>query len=105
MLRSWLAKGFQDFHGIPAARMASLRWNEELAYLAKMNVLQCFLHRDLCRNTAKYKNVGQNVGYTYSHTYLEYDLHKEITLIMYHWLYSQYEDDWKDIQNYTFIYG
>ncbi|XP_034488529.1 venom allergen 5 [Drosophila innubila] len=102
MIRSWLADGFQDFHGVPAARMASMRWNEELAYLAKMNVLHCFLHRDLCRNTAKYKNVGQNVGYSYTLKILTHDLNREIIWIMYHWLFSQHETDWKDIQNYTF---
>ncbi|KAM8703820.1 hypothetical protein ACLKA7_008450 [Drosophila subpalustris] len=43
--------------------MASMLWDEELAYFARINVRECIQHRDLCRNTAKYKHVGQTVVY------------------------------------------
>ncbi|XP_062126125.1 tabinhibitin 6 isoform X1 [Drosophila sulfurigaster albostrigata] len=53
--------GFDAF--LPAIRMASVQWDDELAYIAKHNVLKCRLHRDHCRNTARYKNVGQTVAF------------------------------------------
>ncbi|KAH8312092.1 hypothetical protein KR044_009348, partial [Drosophila immigrans] len=60
-LRDMVAHGDIDAF-LPAARMGSLTWDDELAYLAKFNVLQCDLHRDPCRNTVAFKNVGQTVA-------------------------------------------
>jgi hypothetical protein len=51
-------KGFK-----PATRMATMIWNDELAKLAELNVMQCKMHHDQCRNTNQFKNVGQNLGY------------------------------------------
>ncbi|KRF98156.1 uncharacterized protein Dwil_GK27581, partial [Drosophila willistoni] len=41
--------GFSGF--TPADRMATVQWDDELAHLAKFNVLKCILKRDRCRNT------------------------------------------------------
>ncbi|KAL7731276.1 hypothetical protein ACLKA6_014452 [Drosophila palustris] len=60
-IRSKIAEGIEGWP--PAARMASMLWDEELAYFARINVRECIQHRDLCRNTAKYKHVGQTVVY------------------------------------------
>ncbi|KAH8359090.1 hypothetical protein KR093_004242, partial [Drosophila rubida] len=46
----------------PARRMATVRWNAELASLAALNVRQCVLLRDACHNTNTFSNSGQNVA-------------------------------------------
>nr|AJC97672.1 hypothetical protein [Drosophila arizonae] len=43
--------------------MTTVKWDSELAYIAKMNVRVCSHHRDACRNTDKHKNVGQTTAY------------------------------------------
>nr|AJC97670.1 hypothetical protein [Drosophila mojavensis] len=43
--------------------MTTVKWDAELAYIAKMNVRVCSHHRDACRNTDKHKNVGQTTAY------------------------------------------
>lgn len=50
--------------GFPKAiRMPILRWDDELAYLAELNVQQCQMRHDKCRNTDKFKYAGQNLAY------------------------------------------
>ncbi|KAH8388467.1 hypothetical protein KR093_007251, partial [Drosophila rubida] len=61
-MRNDIARGGYDGF-MPAARMATMQWDDELAYVAKFNVLQCRMHHDPCRNTQSYKNVGQTVAY------------------------------------------
>lgn len=39
------------------------KWDEELANLAALNVMQCKMAHDQCRNTAKFKYAGQNLGF------------------------------------------
>ncbi|XP_030377802.1 venom allergen 5-like [Scaptodrosophila lebanonensis] len=46
----------------PAARMASVRWSEELAQLAALNVKQCEMQHDACHNTDQFKASGQNLA-------------------------------------------
>lgn len=45
----------------PAARMATLRWDDELAFLAELNVRTCVVDHDECKNTYRFRNVGQNL--------------------------------------------
>lgn len=45
----------------PAARMASLQWDDELAFLAELNVRTCVVEHEECKNTYRYRNVGQNL--------------------------------------------
>lgn len=47
----------------PATKMATMIWNDELAKLAELNVMQCKMHHDQCRNTNQFKHAGQNLGY------------------------------------------
>ncbi|XP_013105475.2 antigen 5 like allergen Cul n 1-like [Stomoxys calcitrans] len=47
----------------PACRMATMQWDEELAYLAALNVRQCKMAHDKCRNTATFKYSGQNLAW------------------------------------------
>nr|B9URJ1.1 RecName: Full=Antigen 5 like allergen Cul n 1; Short=Ag5 like allergen Cul n 1; AltName: Full=Allergen Culn1; AltName: Full=Antigen 5 family protein; AltName: Full=Cul n 12; Flags: Precursor [Culicoides nubeculosus]ACM40888.1 antigen 5-related salivary protein [Culicoides nubeculosus] len=62
-LRNKVALG--KLPGFPkAARMPILRWDDELAYLAELNVKQCKMEHDQCRNTDKFKYAGQNLAYT-----------------------------------------
>lgn len=60
--RNIIAKG--GFSGFTAAgRMASMKWNDELAKIATFNVKQCAMRHDACRNTAAFKYSGQNLAY------------------------------------------
>ncbi|XP_075156038.1 antigen 5 like allergen Cul n 1-like [Haematobia irritans] len=53
----------------PACRMATMKWNAELAKLAALNVRQCKMNHDSCRNTDAFKYSGQNLAWrTYSGT-------------------------------------
>ncbi|KAH8415957.1 hypothetical protein KR222_005134 [Zaprionus bogoriensis] len=45
----------------PAARMATMVWDEELEYLATLNLKTCDLEHDDCNNSYRYRNVGQNL--------------------------------------------
>ncbi|XP_061402289.1 antigen 5 like allergen Cul n 1-like [Musca vetustissima] len=45
----------------PASRMATLQWDEELEYLADLNVRSCIVEHDECRNTYRFRNSGQNL--------------------------------------------
>ncbi|XP_073835066.1 antigen 5 like allergen Cul n 1-like [Musca autumnalis] len=47
----------------PACRMATMKWDAELAKIASYNVRQCKMNHDKCRNTAKYKYSGQNLAW------------------------------------------
>ncbi|XP_016953954.2 uncharacterized protein LOC108027177 [Drosophila biarmipes] len=61
-LRDSVAKG--GFNGLsPAARMGTLKWDQELAFLAKYNVHDCVMKSDECRNTKTAVHAGQTVGY------------------------------------------
>ncbi|XP_037818685.1 antigen 5 like allergen Cul n 1-like [Lucilia sericata] len=46
----------------PACRMATIEWDDELAYLAEFNVLKCKMEHDDCHNTNDFKYSGQNLG-------------------------------------------
>lgn len=43
--------------------MPSIRWNEDLAYTASLHARTCSTERDECRNSKRFKEVGQNVGH------------------------------------------
>lgn len=44
-----------------AARLVMMQWSEELATLASYNARMCQAKYDDCRNTANFKNSGQNI--------------------------------------------
>lgn len=46
-----------------AVRIPILRWDDELAYLAELNVRQCQMNHDQCRDTDKFRYAGQNLAY------------------------------------------
>ncbi|XP_030386532.1 venom allergen 5-like [Scaptodrosophila lebanonensis] len=46
-----------------ACRMATMRWNDELAYLASLNVRSCAMRHDACHNTDAFKFAGQNLAW------------------------------------------
>jgi len=50
-------KGFK-----PAKKMATMKWNDELAYLATLNALGCDFEHDKCRNTDDFTYAGQNLA-------------------------------------------
>ncbi|KAG5669801.1 hypothetical protein PVAND_000094 [Polypedilum vanderplanki] len=52
-----------------ASKMMTLRWDNELAYLAALNVRQCKMQHDRCRSTQKYKYAGQNLYWSGSSNY------------------------------------
>lgn len=47
----------------PASRMATMQWDDELAKLAVLNVKQCVMKHDACRNTDRFKWSGQNLAW------------------------------------------
>lgn len=65
-LRSKVASGQQNYSSSvfypSAARMATLRWDNELAAIAAANVRRCQYGHDKCRNTPQYSNAGQNIA-------------------------------------------
>ncbi|KAM7350405.1 antigen 5 like allergen Cul n 1-like [Cochliomyia hominivorax] len=59
--RNFIAGGGDDDLK-PACRMATIEWDDELAKLAELNVLQCTMKHDKCHNTDDFKYSGQNLG-------------------------------------------
>uniref|UniRef100_A0A336MC68 CSON012961 protein n=1 Tax=Culicoides sonorensis TaxID=179676 RepID=A0A336MC68_CULSO len=49
---------------LPARRMPTIEWDDELANLAKINAMRCTFGHDQCRNTAKFRYAGQNIGWS-----------------------------------------
>uniref|UniRef100_T1E2V6 Putative salivary ag5 protein n=1 Tax=Psorophora albipes TaxID=869069 RepID=T1E2V6_9DIPT len=45
-----------------ASNMSVMIWDDELAYLAELNVRQCEMKHDECRSTARFKYAGQNLA-------------------------------------------
>lgn len=43
--------------------MATIQWDDELARLATLNVMQCRMQHDECRNTPRYRSSGQNIAW------------------------------------------
>lgn len=43
--------------------MATIQWNDELAYLASLNVKSCQMRHDACRNTDEFSWAGQNLAW------------------------------------------
>lgn len=37
-------------------------WDDELAFLASLNVMQCDINHDECRNTVRHNFAGQNLA-------------------------------------------
>ncbi|XP_065365384.1 antigen 5 like allergen Cul n 1-like [Calliphora vicina] len=54
--------GGEDDDLKPACRMATMKWDDELASLAEYNVKQCKMNHDDCHNTDNFKFSGQNLG-------------------------------------------
>uniref|UniRef100_A0A1I8PZV0 SCP domain-containing protein n=2 Tax=Stomoxys calcitrans TaxID=35570 RepID=A0A1I8PZV0_STOCA len=46
-----------------ACRMATMQWDQELANLVGLNVRQCKMSHDSCRNTDSFKHSGQNLAW------------------------------------------
>ncbi|KAM8713157.1 hypothetical protein ACLKA7_013467 [Drosophila subpalustris] len=65
--RDFIASGNDPNHNA-ACRMATMQWDDELAYLAELNVRQCQMKHDSCHNTDAFKYSGQNLAWMgYSH--------------------------------------
>lgn len=59
--RNYIAGGLDRIH-TPACRMATMQWDNELAYLAELNVKQCKMAHDKCHNTKAFRYSGQNLA-------------------------------------------
>ncbi|KAG5683322.1 hypothetical protein PVAND_012608 [Polypedilum vanderplanki] len=62
-LRNRIASGV-EVRFKTAARMTSMIWNKQLALFAELNARTCLFQHDECRNTEKFKYVGQNIAMT-----------------------------------------
>ncbi|KAH8262258.1 hypothetical protein KR026_010699, partial [Drosophila bipectinata] len=60
--RNYIAGGYDPNHNA-ACRMATMEWDDELAYLASLNVRQCNMVHDSCHNTDAFKYSGQNLAW------------------------------------------
>ncbi|XP_019892872.2 antigen 5 like allergen Cul n 1-like [Musca domestica] len=58
--RNFVAQGLLPGY-YPAARMATLQWDDELEFLAELNVRTCVVDHDECRNSYRFQNIGQNL--------------------------------------------
>ena len=58
-----LIAGGGDANHSPACRMATMEWDDELAQLAALNVKQCKMAHDKCRNTDAFSYAGQNLAW------------------------------------------
>uniref|UniRef100_D1FPS5 Venom allergen-1 n=1 Tax=Simulium nigrimanum TaxID=683695 RepID=D1FPS5_SIMNI len=79
-----------------AKRMPILQWDDELAYLAELNVKTCKFAHDSCRNTMKYRSAGQNLAYS-AHSDAHKPLAEELKKMM-----RAFYDEQKDA-NMTYI--
>ncbi|XP_055610288.1 antigen 5 like allergen Cul n 1-like [Uranotaenia lowii] len=64
-MRNKIALGKQNYtKGFypTAARMTTMQWDDELAFIAAANARKCVFKHDQCRNTVKYPISGQNIG-------------------------------------------
>lgn len=69
--KDWLVRKLNGFRHVlaggeyahlpPATRMAEVKWDDELSYLATINARQCRFGHDQCRNTVEYPYSGQNL--------------------------------------------
>ncbi|KAL7729036.1 hypothetical protein ACLKA6_019869 [Drosophila palustris] len=89
--RNRLALG--NLPGFSAARrMATVRWNPELASLAQLNVKRCVQQRDACHNTNTFSNSGQNVALiTYSGDWTTKPNQELVTQAIHSW-WLEYEN-------------
>ncbi|CAG9802164.1 unnamed protein product [Chironomus riparius] len=60
-LRNKIANG-EESGFEPAKKMVTMKWNDELAYLANLNALGCDFEHDKCRNTDDFAYAGQNLA-------------------------------------------
>lgn len=42
--------------------MATMTWHSELAELAKLNIIKCYMEHDDCHNTKEFRHAGQNLA-------------------------------------------
>ncbi|EDS25644.1 salivary protein [Culex quinquefasciatus] len=69
-LRNHLASGKLDRYQ-KASNMSLMDWDDELAYLAELNVKQCVMEHDECRSTVKFFWAGQNLANRFQYPKLE----------------------------------
>ncbi|XP_005186253.2 antigen 5 like allergen Cul n 1-like [Musca domestica] len=86
----------------PACRMATMRWDPELAKIASYNVRQCKMAHDKCRNTAKYKFSGQNLAWrSYTGTP---NIQQLINVAINAWYVEYKYTTWQQLQSYPLNY-
>lgn len=68
----------------PAKRMPIIRWDDELANLAVLNVKKCEYKKDECLNTERCTYAGQNIGLSTGATVLK-TIKDEVVGIMHSW--------------------
>lgn len=74
------------------------QWDEELASLARLNVMQCEMRHDECHNTEKYLWTGQNLGL--SHAKSSLDNRERITVLIAKWYLEHHNTPVEAIYEY-----
>lgn len=59
-IRNFVASGNHSLYN-SAERMAFMKWDKSLAFVASFNVRSCEFQHDLCRNTSKFKERRANL--------------------------------------------
>lgn len=65
--RNYVAGG-AGLAAIKACNMPTMQWDDELAHLAGLNVLQCNMQHDDCHNTEDFEYSGQNLAFVLHYT-------------------------------------
>ncbi|XP_055610559.1 venom allergen 3-like [Uranotaenia lowii] len=92
-MRNKIATGKQDYaDGFypTAARMTTIQWDDDLAFVAAANARKCVFGHDKCRNTPKFPASGQNIAY-WGFSGGDLNVDETITKLVNMW-YGEYKD-------------
>ncbi|XP_055607820.1 antigen 5 like allergen Cul n 1-like [Uranotaenia lowii] len=91
--RNKVATGKQEYPGgfyPEAARMTTMQWDDDLAFVAAANARKCEFEHDQCRNSVRYPASGQNIAYS-GQSSAKADVSAVITKLINKW-YGEYKD-------------
>ncbi|XP_050096280.1 antigen 5 like allergen Cul n 1-like [Anopheles aquasalis] len=83
-----------------ASSMEQLEWDPKLARMAEYNARTCTFAHDECRNTRKYRRVGQNLAINWFHG-VNMTASQAIDKFQYHWYQEHGQGKQKLVDRYT----
>ncbi|KAG5679857.1 hypothetical protein PVAND_009394 [Polypedilum vanderplanki] len=100
--------GYENVVLPPAVRMASMRWDNDLAHFALLNARQCIFAHDQCRRTNSFRWAGQNLAAlmtSYTETSPNFDLSEFLMRMITNWFNEHAWTRVSDINTLTTIYN